>query len=148
MQYSGMPNSKITELLKTSQRDFSLQELLQVASQLFDGEALYCSTPMTPIIRLVVSLDNKLERTDVVQVSLNVFNHAHMRFDLPFPLNNHCIQRAWIKGRRPVHPRALSIQDIIDIFEISDNAIWNLDKYRYPTADGGTCTQSVSPFTF
>jgi hypothetical protein len=70
----AVPNPKIIEVIETSRRDFrrdfSLQELLQMASQLSNDETIFCSTPITPIIRLMVELNNKLEQTDVVQISL------------------------------------------------------------------------------
>ncbi len=140
-----MPNPEIIEVIRTSRRDFSLQELLQIASHLPNDETIFCSTPITPILRLMVELNNNYEQTDVVQISIYVFNRAHMRFDLPFPLDNRLIQRARIKGRHPVDPRALSLQDIRDIFEISENAIWHIDKYRYATSDGGTCVLTAPP---
>lgn len=143
MQYPGMPNSKITELLSTNQRDFSLQELMQIALQLYDDEIMHCCTSLTPTIKLMVSLDNKLSSTEVVQTNLYVLSPTYMRDKLVFMHDTRYLQRARIKGRSRSDPQKLLIQDIIDIFHLEDDSVWHIDSYTYPTSNGGFSLYTV-----
>lgn len=42
-----MPKTKLPELFSDDSRDFSTEEIIQIASQLCDGESIFCTTYTT-----------------------------------------------------------------------------------------------------
>lgn len=119
-------------------RDFSTEEIVHLAVQLADGESIECGVKITPILLLVVHLDNKSEAG--VSASLRVMNAEHMRRDLAFDVNRrglHSIQRAGI-GHRPVtvDSYTLKLEDLVHIFDLGSNVVWHL--YGHGTSQGGS----------
>lgn len=127
MIYPEMPKTKLPELLPDDRRDFSTEEIVQIASQLYDGEAIDCSVPITPIITLTVCLDNK--NSTKISTSLQVRNRKHMRRSLVFYTNRHSVQHACIAGRSPVDPPSLTMEDLVNIFGLGDSITWHLDGH-------------------
>ena len=82
-----MPKTKLHELFSDESRDFSTEEIIQVASQLCDGESIFYTTLITPIVKLIMKLDNGVNTKDIINVSLRVLNRDQMRHSLDFPLH-------------------------------------------------------------
>ena len=130
-----MPKSKLPELFSDESRDFSTEEIIQVASQLCDGESIFYTTPITPIIKLMVNLDNGVNTKDIINVSLRVLNRDQMRHNLDFPLHYGTIQRAHFIGRSLVDPARLSMKDVVNTFRLDDSTKWHLWGYNITTGD-------------
>ncbi len=117
-----MPPAKLPELIG-DRSDFTTEEIIQIASQLCDGESIDCGVKITPIMLLSVCLDNK----NSVKVSVHVMNRKHMRRDLVFDANRHSIPRSGI-GHRPltVDSYNLRLEDLVNIFDLGDSVVWHL----------------------
>lgn len=109
-------------------RDFSTEEIIQIAAQLADGESIDCGVKITPILLLSVHLDNKSAAG--VSASLRVMNALHMRRDLAFDVNRRglaSIQRAGIGHRAvTVDSYSLRLEDIVNIFDLGLDVVWHL----------------------
>ncbi len=130
------PKVNLPELLSDDGRNFSTEEIVQIASQLNDGESIFFTTSITPIVKLMVNLDNGVNTKDIINVSLRVLNRDQMRHSLDFPLHYATIQRARFVGRSLVDPARLSMEDVVNIFRLDDSTVWNLWGYNIPI-DGG-----------
>ena len=130
-----MPKTKLPELFSDESRDFSTEEIIQVASQLCDGESIFCTTSITPIVKLMVHLDNEVNTKDRIDVTLTVLNHDQMRRSLLFHLALTSIQRARFVGRSLVDPARLSMEDVVNIFRLDDSTKWHLWGYNITTGD-------------
>ncbi|SRR6266436_2392885 len=138
-----MPPAKLPELIG-DRSNFTTEEIIQIASQLCDGESIDCGVKITPIILLSVHLDNK--GSSRVPASLRVMNPKHMRRDLAFDVNRHglhSIQRAGI-GHRPVTVDSynLRLEDIMNIFDLGDSVVWHIHGHGTSNASMGGVTWS------
>ena len=123
--------------LAGDRRNFSTEEIVQLAAQLADGESIECGVKITPLLLLLVHLDNKSEAG--VAVSLRVMNAGYMRRDLAFLVNErglHSIQRAGI-GHRPftVDSYTVKLEDLVHIFDLGPEVVWHL--YMHGPASAG-----------
>ena len=123
-----MPPAKLPELIG-DRSNFTTEEIIQIASQLCDGESIDCGVKITPIMLLSVRLDNKNSAN--VSVNFRVMNPRHMRRDLVLDVNHHSIryhhslQRAGIGHRSvTVDSYNLRLEDIVNIFDLGDSVVW------------------------
>jgi hypothetical protein len=138
-----MPPERLHELIG-DRSTFTTEEVIQIASQLCDGESIDCGVKITPIVLLSVRLDNK--NSAGVSASLRVMNSKHMQRDLAFDVNRrglHSIQRAGI-GHRPVTVDSynLRLEDLVNIFDLGDSVIWHLYGHGTSNASMGGGTWS------
>ncbi len=124
-----MPPAKLPELIG-DRSDFTTEEIIQIASQLCDGESIDCGVKVTPIMLLSVCLDNK----NSARVSVHVMNRKHMRRDLVFDANRHSLQRTGIGGRSHVDPYSLRLEDLVNIFDLGDSVMWHLHGHTTSNA--------------
>jgi hypothetical protein len=125
------------KLITDNSSGLSTEGIIQVASQLSDGETIFCTTLITPIVKLMVNLDNEVNTKDIINVSLKVLNHDQMRHSLLFHLAISSIQRAHFFGRSLVDPGRLSMEDVVNTFGLDDSTRWHLWGYNF-TIDGHT----------
>ncbi len=138
-----MPPERLRELIG-DRSDFTTEEIIQIASQLYDGESIDCGVKITPIMLLSVHLDNKSSAG--VSASLRVMNSKHMRHDLAFDVDRrglHSIQRAGI-GHRPFTADSynLRLEDIMNIFDLGDSVVWHIHGHGTSNARMGGVTWS------
>jgi hypothetical protein len=138
-----MPPSKLSELVG-GRSSFTTEEIIQVASQLCDGESIDCGVKITPVVLLSVHLDNKNSAN--VSVNFRVMNPRHMRRNLVLDVNHHSIryhhsfQRAGI-GHRPFTGDSynLRLEDVVNIFDLGDSVIWHL--YGHGTSNASMASR-------
>lgn len=141
-----MPPSKLSELVG-DRSDFTTEEIIQIASQLCDGESIDCGVRITPVVLLSVHLDN--ENSAKVSVNFRVMNPKHMRRDLFLDVNchsfqyHHSLQRAGI-GHRPVTVDSynLRLEDIVNIFDLGDSVVWHIHGHGTSKANVASRTES------
>ena len=147
MSYPEMPPSKLSELVG-DRSHFTTEEIIQIASQLADGESIDCGVKITPVVLLSVHLDNKNSAN--VPVNFRVMNPKHMRCDLVLDVNYHSIryhssiQRARIGGRpRGTLPKLnLTVEDVINIFDLGDSVVWYIHGHGALGANVGSRQES------
>ena len=105
--------------------NLSTEEIIQVTSGLAFGELLYCSVPITPVIGLELYLNNKAEDHGYIATALVVHNRSHMRRPLFLRIHHTNIQHAGIGGR-DLASGYLSVDDIVNIFELDDSVGWQI----------------------
>jgi hypothetical protein len=135
-----MPPAKLPELIG-DRSNFTIEEIIQIASQLCDGESIDCGVKITPIVLLSVRLDNK--NSARIPTSLHVMNPKHMRRDLVFDIDGFSPQRAGI-GHRPftVDSYNLRLEDLVNIFDLGDSVIWHL--YGHGTSNASMAGREQS----
>jgi hypothetical protein len=128
---------RLHKLLTHNSSGLSTDGIIQTASQLSNGETISCTTPLTPIVKLMVDLDNEVRTRDIVTVTLMVLNRDQMRHGLPFRLQpaHTLIQMACFNGRSRTDPGMLSMEDVVSTFGLDDSTIWHLWGYRITTGD-------------
>lgn len=134
------PEYKLNKLLADNSSGLSTEGIIQTAERLLTGETIFCTTPITPIVKLRVDLDNEVRTKDIITVSLMVLNCDHMRHSLPFRLQpaHTLIQMARFNGRSSTDPGQLSMQDIVNTFALDNSStptIWHIWGYRVTTGD-------------
>jgi hypothetical protein len=136
------PEYKLNKLITDNNSGLSTEGIIHLGSQLCDGEAIFCTTPITPIVGLMVKLDNEVDKKDIIiNVSLKVLNRDQMRRSLPFQLYpaHTLIQMARFNGRSPVDPARFNMGDIVNTFGLDDSTIWHLWGYNIETGDSVRC---------
>lgn len=123
MKLSEMPPMKLPELTG-GRRDFSTEEIVQIASQLSDGESVNCCVQLMPVMILMGTLYNRNSMS--VATNLQIRNRKHMRSILMYMTNRSHVQHACIGGRSFVDPPSLSLQDVVNIFELGDSVVWHI----------------------
>ena len=124
-----MPPSKLSELVG-DRSDFTTEEIIQIASQLCDGESIDCGVKITPVVLLSVHLDNK--NSAKVSVNFRVMNPKHMRRDLVLDVNHHSLQyhhslqRAGIGGQPYGILPNLTVEDVVNIFDLGGSFVWHI----------------------
>ena len=128
---------RLRKMLADNSSGLSTEDIIQAASQLSGGEIIFCTTPLTPIVKLMVNLDNEVRTKDIIDVSLKVLNNDLMHNSLPFRLQpaHTLIQMARINGRSRHDPGKLSMEDVVSIFGLDNSAIWQLWGYNITTGD-------------
>ena len=128
---------RLNQLIAENSRGLTTEGIIQAASQLSDGETIFCTTPLTPIVKLMVNLDNEVRTKDIIDVSLLVLNRDQMRYSLPFRLQpaHTLIQMARFNGRSRTDPGKLSMEDVVSTFGLDDSTIWHLWGYNITTGD-------------
>ncbi len=126
----GTAEVRLRKLITDNSDGLTTEGLIQLGSQLYDGETLFCTTPITPIIKLMVKLDNEILTKDIMDVTLKVLNHDQMRNSLLFHLANTSIQRVHFVGRTLVDPGKLNMEDVVHTFGLDDSTIWHLWGYN------------------
>ena len=91
---------RLDELTPEQRENLSTEEIIQIASTLSDDERISCSVDISPVIQLMVYLDNKAEDYGM-NTMLQVSSPGHMKSSLIFPLNQSSLQTAQIAGRLP-----------------------------------------------
>ena len=129
-----MPSARLSELIG-DRSDFTTEEIVQIASQLNDGESVFCTTSITPIVQLMVHLDNEVNTKDIIDITLKVLNHDQMRHSLLFHLALTSIQRAHFVGRSLVDPARLNMEDVVNTFKLDDSTKWYLWGYNIKIGD-------------
>jgi hypothetical protein len=61
-----------------------------------------------------------------VATNLQIRNRKHMRSILMYMTNRSHVQHACIGGRSFVDPPSLSLQDVVNIFELGDSVVWHI----------------------
>ena len=61
-----------------------------------------------------------------VATNLQIRNRKPMRSSLMYMTSRSHVQHACIDGRSPVDPPSLSLQDIVNIFDLGDSVVWHL----------------------
>ncbi len=130
------PEFRLHKLITDNSRGLSTEGIIQVGSQLCDGESIFCTTSITSIVKLMVRLDNEVNTKDIIDVTLKVLNHDQMRHSLLFHLALTSIQRAHFVGRSLVDPARLSMEDVVNTFRLDDSTIWHLWGYNITTGEG------------
>ncbi len=129
------PEFRLHKLITDNSSGLTTEGIIQLGSQLCDGETIFCTTSITPIVKLMVSLDNEILTKDIMDVTLKVLNHDQMRNSLLFHLASTSIQRAHFVGRTLIDPARLSMEDVVNIFGLDDSTIWHLWGYNIATGD-------------
>jgi hypothetical protein len=135
----GSPEFRWNKLVADSSSGLSTEGIIQAASLLSDGETIFCTTPLTPIVKLMVNLDNEVRTKDIIEVLLTVLNRDRMRYSLLYQLYpaHTRIQMARFNGRSPVDPARFNMEDVVNTFCLDDSTIWHLWGYNF-TTDGRT----------
>ena len=122
-------------MLVDNSSGLSTEGIIQAASQLSGGETIFCTTPLTPIVKLMVNLDNEVRTKDIIDVTLKVLNNDRMHNSLPFRLQpaHTLIQMARFNGRSRTDPGKLSVEDVVSIFGLDDSTKWHLWCYNFTT---------------
>ena len=99
--------------------DLSTEEIIQIASQMPDGDILFCITPITSKISLVLHLSNKPAEGVVVRLHITGTSDApHLEFHL---------RNVHVKPpRRRSSGNRICMDDIITIFDLDDSTKWRL----------------------
>ncbi len=116
---------RLDELTPEKRENLSTEEIIQIASTLSDDERINCSVDISPVIKLIVYLDNKAEDHGWMNTMLQVYNPGHMKSRLIFPLDRPSLQTAQIAGRDLSH-YGLSPEDIINIFGLGPDVRWHV----------------------
>jgi hypothetical protein len=122
-----MPPSKLSELVG-DRSDFTTEEIIQIASQLADGESIDCGVKITPIILLSVHLDNK-NPTRATATSLRVMNPKHMRRALSFDIRRQGLHStpSFVGDRlQAIDSFSLKWEDLVNIFDLGDSVVWHI----------------------
>ncbi len=75
---------KIDELSHGNSNGCTIEQIVQIASQLDDGEGIYCSTDMTANIELVVNISNQLENDALIMLNWHT-RGGGLSVSNPFP---------------------------------------------------------------
>jgi hypothetical protein len=67
---------KIDELSHGNSHDCTTEQIVQIASQLDDGERIYCRTDITAQIELVVNISNQLEHDALMLLNWHTKDHG------------------------------------------------------------------------
>ena len=126
---------RLDELTPEQRENLSTEEIIQIASTLSDDERISCSVDISPVIQLMVYLDNKAEDHGM-HTMLQVYSPGHMKSSLIFPLNLSSLQMAQIAGRDLSH-YGLSPEDIINIFGLGPGVRWHVS--------GGVIKEGATP---
>jgi hypothetical protein len=131
------PEYRLNKLLADNSSGLSTDGIIQTAERLANGETIFCTTPLTPIVKLMVKLDNEVHTKDVIEVSLLVLNRDHMRHSQPFQLYpaHTLIQMAHFFGRSRVDKARFNMEDIVNTFGLGEDASWHLWGYNIETGD-------------
>ena len=138
-----MPPSKLSELVG-DRRDFTTEEIIQIVSQLADGESIDCGVKITPIILLSVHLDNK-NPTRATATSLRVMNPKHMRRALSFDIRRqglHSTPRFVGDRLQAIDSFSLKWEDLVNIFELGDSVVWYIHGHGILSANGSSREES------
>jgi hypothetical protein len=132
---------RLHKMLVDNSSGLTTEGIIQAASQLSDGETILCTTPLTPIVKLMVNLDNQVRTKDIIDVTLKVLNNDLMHNSLPFRLQpaHTLIQMARLNGRSRTDPGKLSMEDVVSIFGLDASSIWHLWGYNIKTGDSTHC---------
>src|SRR5260370_33645651 len=104
---------RLDELTPEKRENLSTEEITQIASGLADDERIYCSVDISPVITLIVHLDNKAEEHGM-NTMLQVYSPGHMKSRLISPLNRSSLQLAQSAVRDLSHYK-LSPEDSLNI---------------------------------
>lgn len=115
---------RLDELTPEQRQNLSTEEIIQIASALSDDERISCSVDISPVMQLMVYLDNKAEDHGSMNTMLQVYNPGYMKSRLIFPLNQSSLQMAQVAGRDPSH-YGLSPEVIINIFGLGPDVRWH-----------------------
>lgn len=116
---------RLDELTPEQRENLSTEEIVQIASKLTNGDLLWCSMPVTPVIKLVVYLNSNAEEHGWIATALEVQSRPHMRRSLYFRTHHVHIQRVRIEGRDDGNA-CLSVNDIMNIFELDGSVKWEI----------------------
>ena len=131
---------RLDELTPEKRENLSTEEITQIASGLADDERIYCSVDISPVMTLMVYLDNKAEDHGM-NTMLEVYSPGHMKSRLIFPLNRSSLQMAQIAGRDLSHYE-LSPEDIINIFGLGPDVRWHV--HGDVVKEGATITPAAA----
>jgi hypothetical protein len=132
---------RLDELTPEKRENLSTEEITQIASTLADDERIYCSVDISPVIKLMVYLDNKAEDHGM-NTMLQVYSPGHMKSSLIFPLDRSSLQMAQISGRDLSHS-GLSPEDIINIFGLGPDVRWHVPGAV--VKEGAALTPAATP---
>jgi hypothetical protein len=129
--------SRLHKMLVDNSSGLSTEGIIQAASQLSGGETVFCTTPLTRIVKLMVNLDDEVRTKDIIDVTLKVLNNDRMHNSLPFRLQpaHTLIQMARFNGRSRADPGKLTMEDVVSTFGLDDSTIWYLWGYNISTGD-------------
>ena len=85
LEYNVYMNHKINELSHGNSSNCTTEQIIQIASQLDDGERIYCTTDITPNIELTVNISSRLQEDALIMLTWHARNHGLRVTDSPFP---------------------------------------------------------------
>ncbi len=116
----------LDELTPEQRENLTTEDIIQLASTLACNERLMCSTPLTPMINLVVYLNDMSCAIQHSYAGLEVVNRDYMRDRLRFQLHPTNIQRARIRGRQITDPGIIKMEDVVNIFRLDATTRWQI----------------------